>query len=58
MELMDMIPDADMPIILEVVRRFVPADDVATPEDIAAHEQAMREYRAGETIPHEAIDWG
>ena len=59
MDLMKMIPDSEMPILLEVVRRFVPTniDDIATPDDIAACEQAMREYRAGQTVSHDAIDW-
>ncbi len=40
-------------------KRFVPTniDDIATPDDIAACEQAMREYRAGQTVSHDAIDW-
>ena len=48
-----------MSILLEVIRRFVPIDidDIATPEDIAAHEQAMKEYRAGQTVSLEDIDW-
>ena len=56
-ELMNDVPETDMPILLEVVRRFVSFDDVATPEDIAAHEQAMKEFAAGETIPYDAINW-
>ena len=42
-----------------IERRFVPVDidDIATPDDIAAHELAMREYEAGELISHEDIDW-
>ena len=29
----------------------------ATPDDIAAHAAAMEEYRRGETVAHEDIDW-
>lgn len=32
-------------------------DDVATADDRAAHETAMREYLAGETISHDSINW-
>lgn len=58
-EMVDRIPDTELPIILEVVRRFVPVDidDIATAEDLAAHRAAMKEYEAGETVSHEAIDW-
>ena len=32
-------------------------DDVATPDDLAAHATAMEEYRRGETVTHEEINW-
>jgi len=32
-------------------------DDVATPDDIASHITAMEEYRRGETVSHDDIDW-
>jgi len=59
-DLLKMIPDSEMPILLEVVKRFIPPDidDIATPDDIAACEQAMKEYRAGQTVSHTDIDWG
>ena len=56
LEMLKLVPDSDISILLEVVRRFVP-DDIATPDDIAAHEEGMREYYAGELISHEDIDW-
>ena len=59
--MINVIPDEELPVILEVVRRFVPAgidiDDIETPEDTAAHIQAMKEYKAGETIAFEDINW-
>ncbi len=59
--MINVIPDNDLPILLEVVRRFLPAgvdlDDMETPEDTAAHIQAMKEYKAGETIALEDINW-
>lgn len=33
------------------------AERVETPEDTAAHIQAMKEYKAGETIAFEDINW-
>lgn len=33
------------------------AEKVETPEDTAAHIQAMKEYKAGETIAFEDINW-
>ncbi len=58
-EMVNLIPDGELSVILEVVKRFVPIDleDVATADDIAAHNAAMKEYEAGETIAHNAIDW-
>lgn len=55
-EMIDLIPETEQLLLLEIARRFVP-DDVATPEDLADIAQAHREYRQGETIPHDSIDW-
>ncbi len=32
-------------------------DDVVTEDDLAAHDAAMTEYFAGETVSHDAINW-
>ena len=56
-EMIDTIPEPELHILLEVVRRFVPSDDVATADDLEAHRAAMREYASGETVAHEAINW-
>ena len=58
-DLMKLVPDEEMPILLEVVRRFIPVgiDDIATSDDITACEQAMKEYRTGQTVSHSDIDW-
>ena len=55
----DMIPEADLSILLEVARRFVPIDidDIATPDDLLAHEIAMQEYENGEAVSFDEIDW-
>ena len=59
LEIVNLIPDTELPTVLEVVKHFVPVtlEDMATAEDIAAHNEAMKEYAAGETVPHEAINW-
>ncbi len=55
-EMIDLMPEAEQLLLLEIARRFVP-DDAAAPEDLADIAQARREYRQGETIPHDSIDW-
>ena len=54
--MIDLMPEAEQLLLLEIARRFVP-DDAAAPEDLADIAQARREYRQGETIPHDSIDW-
>lgn len=54
--MIDYLPDAELTLLLEIVRRFIP-DDVATPDDLEAINAARSEYAAGHTVPHNAIDW-
>ena len=56
-QMIDNVPENDLSVLVEVIRHFVPWDDIASPDDLEAHEQAMREYAAGETVSHEAINW-
>ncbi len=59
-DLLNLIPEADLQTVLEVVRHFVPVispDDIASTDDFAAHDAAMLEYASGEAVPHDAIDW-
>lgn len=55
-EMIGFVPEGELPILLEVVRRFVPVE-AATPDDLEAHRIAMEEYAAGQTVPHDAINW-
>ena len=55
-EVIDILPETEQSLLLEIARRFVP-DDVATPDDLAAIEAARAEYAARETVPHDAINW-
>ena len=43
----------------ETVKQFIPADtdDMATPDDLESHRIAMEEYAAGQTVPHDAVNW-
>lgn len=57
-DMVNRLPDTDLMILLEVAKRFMmldEADDWATADDIRTHEEAMEEYRRGETIPLEAV---
>ncbi len=57
--MLNSVPDAELPRVKEIIKCFIPqdADDVETPEDTAAHIAGIKEYEAGETIPHSAINW-
>ena len=59
LEMIEFVPEGELPILLEVVRRFVPldVDDIATEDDLKAHRIAMEEYANGETVPHDAVNW-
>ena len=54
--MIDCLPESEQSLLLEIVKRFLP-DDVATPDDLEAIREARAEYAAGETIPHDAINW-
>lgn len=58
-EMIDFVPDRELPIILEVVKRFIPqdADTIATEDDLKSHRLAMEEYERGKTISHNDINW-
>ena len=45
-------------LVFELVKNLLPdPDDIATPDDIAAHTTAMEELARGETVRCEDIDW-
>ena len=60
-EMVDMLPEADQTLALELVRKLVLAWDPdytrATPSEEAAMEQAIKEMEAGEYVPDSAINW-
>ena len=55
-QVFDLLSEQEQALVYELMVRLVP-DDVATPDDIAAHAAAMEEYRRGETVAHEDINW-
>lgn len=59
LQMIEFVPEGELPILLEVVRRFVPVDvdDIATADDLEAHRIAMEEYANGETVSHDAVNW-
>jgi len=52
----DALDEPDQILLFEIARRFI-SDDIATPDDIAVHEAAVAEYKRGETVPHNAVNW-
>ncbi len=52
----DCLPETEQSLLLEIARRFLP-DDIATPDDLEAIQQARAEYADGQTVPHNAINW-
>ena len=55
-EMIDYLPEQEQVLLFEIVKRFVP-DDIATPDDLEAIQEAGEEYARGETVSHEAINW-
>jgi len=55
-EVFDLLSEQEQALVFELMRRLAP-DDVATPDDLAAHAAAVEEYRRGETVSHEEINW-
>ena len=54
--LIEYLPEDELRLLLEIAEHFV-ADDVATPEDIAAIEAADQDYQNGEMLTFDQIDW-
>lgn len=59
-QLLNVIDDLQEPeinLLLQIAVRF--ADDtVASSDDLEAIRQSEKEYAAGETVSHDAINWG
>ncbi len=55
-EIIDILPEQEQILLYEIAKRFI-ADDIATANDVAAIDEARKEYANGETIDHNAIKW-
>ncbi len=59
--MVDMLPEADQGLALELVKKLVRAWDPdftkLTPTERAALEQAEAEMDAGEFVAHDAVNW-
>ena len=60
-ELVDILPEKEQSLVFELVKRLVLAWDPdytkTTPAEAAVHTAAMEDYRRGEYVRHEDIDW-
>lgn len=60
-KMVDLLPDTDQALALELVKKLVLAWDPdftkATPDEHAAMEQAIKELDAGEYMTDDQIDW-
>jgi len=52
----DLLTEREQTLVFELIKSLAP-DDIATSDDIATHDAAMKDYRRGEYIRHEDIDW-
>ena len=52
----DLLSEQEQSLVYELMIRLAP-DDVATSDDLIAHAAAMEEYKRGETVAHEDINW-
>jgi len=51
-----MVEEKGLDTLYNVMIRFIPEVE-PLPDEILAHERAMEEYRRGETVSHDDIDW-
>lgn len=60
-KLMELLPESDQNLALEVVRKLVLAWDPdytkVTPDERVEIDKAMKEIENGETVSHNAINW-
>ena len=54
--LIDLLPDADIETIYNVLIRFIPVSQ-PLPDEIKAIEQAEQEIQAGDVMDFDSIDW-
>ena len=59
--LMEILPESDQNFALEFIKKLVLAWDPdftkLTPAEKSAVDEAMEDFRNGDTVPHDAINW-
>ncbi len=59
--LMEILPESDQNFALEFIKKLVLAWDPdftkLTPAEKAEIDEAMEDFRNGDTVPHDAINW-
>jgi len=60
-EMVNILPENEQSLAFELVKRLVLAWDPdftkVTPDEAAAHAEAMEDYKRGEYVKHEEIKW-
>lgn len=60
-ELMQLLPESDQSLVLEIVKKLVivwdPDYTETTPDEARALEEAEKEIGKGEIISHDSIEW-
>ena len=54
--LVDMVEEKGLETLYNVMIRFIPEDN-PLPDEILAHERAIEEYKRGEVVAFDDIDW-
>ena len=55
-EVFDLLTEQQQFLVFELIKNLAP-NDIVTSDDISVHIAAMEDYRRGETIAHDDIDW-
>ncbi len=55
-EMIDCMPEQEQLLLFEIAKRFI-SDDIATKDDLEAINIAREEYKSGQTISHNSINW-
>ena len=52
----ELLPESSQNLVYQLIVTLIP-DDIATPDDLAAHAAAIAEFERGETTDFDDIDW-
>lgn len=54
--LIDVVDDTEIETLYRVLIKFVP-EDIATPDEVKAINEAQEQFKKGEYVSHEDINW-